>query len=198
MNAESSTSAARADVHLILRVDAMHRCATDVVSLDLGEPHSGLLPGWAPGAHVDVSVAGGLVRQYSLCGDPAQQDRWRIAVLREPDSRGGSRFLHDCVRPGDELRVRGPRNNFALVPADMYLFIAGGIGITPILPMVRQVAGSGRRWTLLARGQARRSRLRRAAGVCDLPTAFLARAGSGPLHIGICAEYDALPGLGHA
>ncbi|MEU6227078.1 PDR/VanB family oxidoreductase [Streptomyces sp. NPDC047042] len=117
------------------------------------------LPPWEPGAHVDLVLepAGGtqqaLVRQYSLCGDPADRTRWRIAVLREPASRGGSAHVHETLAPGDRVQVRGPRNHFALVDAPGLLFVAGGIGITPILPMLAAAEAAGTRWRLLYGGR---------------------------------------------
>jgi ferredoxin-NADP reductase len=103
------------------------------------------LPSWTPGAHIDVELRPGLVRQYSLCGSPAE---WRVAVLREPAGRGGSAYAHDVLAVGDRLRVSEPRNTFPLVPASRYLFIAGGIGITPLLPMIAAVAAQGADWQL--------------------------------------------------
>ena len=91
--------------------------ADGVVVLDLRDPSGSDLPSWTPGAHIDVVPAAGVVRQYSLCGDPADRTVWRIAVLREPDGRGGSRALHDKLAEGDLVEVRGPRNHFPLVPA---------------------------------------------------------------------------------
>ncbi|MFK5004303.1 oxidoreductase, partial [Klebsiella pneumoniae] len=88
---------------------------------------------------MDLALPGAPVRQYSLCGEPGSA-RYRIAVLREEQSRGGSRAVHERLRPGDVVSLRGPRNHFGLVPADEYLFLAGGIGITPVLPMVRAAA----------------------------------------------------------
>ncbi|NLT05847.1 MAG: hypothetical protein GXY03_06010, partial [Solirubrobacterales bacterium] len=117
-------------------VEAVAREAESVVSLVLADPDWGPLPAWTPGAHLDVETPAG-ERQYSLCGDPAEPGRWRIAVLREPDGRGGSVWLHDSVGAGDRLSVRGPRNHFELVDAERYVFVAGGIGITPLVPMVR-------------------------------------------------------------
>ncbi|MFD8484234.1 PDR/VanB family oxidoreductase [Streptomyces sp. NPDC059712] len=117
----------------------------------MGEP----LPAWEPGAHVDVVLGPGLERQYSLCGDPADRTRWRIAVLRETDGRGGSAHVHEEVRTGDKLRVRGPRNNFRLEPAPRYRFVAGGIGITPILPMLAAAEEAGADWSLLYGGRTR-------------------------------------------
>ncbi|WP_030439943.1 PDR/VanB family oxidoreductase [Actinoplanes subtropicus] len=118
-----------------------HEAAADgVVVLELRDPAGSDLPEWAPGAHIDLTPAPGVVRQYSLCGDPADRSVWRIAVLREPDGRGGSQAVHDKLREGDLVEVDGPRNHFPLVPAPRHLFIAGGIGITPLLPMMAAAA----------------------------------------------------------
>lgn len=121
--------------------------ASDVVLLELRAADGAELPAWAPGAHLDVTIQEGVERQYSLCGDPTDLSRYTIAVLREPDGRGGSLHVHEHVAEGTALRVRGPLNHFALSlpPASTplmphYVFVAGGIGITPILPMVRAVA----------------------------------------------------------
>ncbi len=125
--------------------------ADGVVMLDLAG--KGPLPPWQPGAHVDVLLAPGLIRQYSLCGDPGDRSGWRIAVLREPRSRGGSARVHDGLDAGTAIRVRGPRNHFPLEPAGRYLFIAGGIGITPILPMVAAAERAGVPWELAYGGR---------------------------------------------
>jgi ferredoxin-NADP reductase len=143
--------------------------ADGVVVLDLRDPSGSDLPSWTPGAHIDVVPAAGVVRQYSLCGDPADRAVWRIAVLREPDGRGGSRALHDKVAEGDLVEVRGPRNHFPLVPAPRYLFVAGGIGITPLLPMIAAATARGAEWRLHYGGRSRgsmafRSALRSAYG----------------------------------
>ncbi|MFG1708069.1 PDR/VanB family oxidoreductase [Nonomuraea sp. M3C6] len=114
-------------------------------------------PRWTPGAHVDLVLRPDLVRQYSLCGDPADRSVLRIAVLREPDGRGGSRHVHDELRPGSRVRIRGPRNHFPLVASPRYLFIAGGIGITPILPMLAAAERSGADWRLVYGGRLRAS-----------------------------------------
>jgi ferredoxin-NADP reductase len=119
----------------------------------LGEP----LPGWAPGAHVDLLLAPDLERQFSLCGDPADRHVWTVAVLREAAGRGGSAYVHDQLGAGDKVRVRGPRNHFALEPAPRYRFVAGGIGITPILPMLAAAEAAGADWTLLYGGRGRAS-----------------------------------------
>ncbi|MFZ4485266.1 MAG: PDR/VanB family oxidoreductase [Candidatus Nanopelagicales bacterium] len=125
-----------------------------VAELRLAAINDKPLPTWSPGAHVDLVLPSGLVRQYSLCGDPADLS-YTVAVLREPASRGGSAEVHERVQPGDTLMIRGPRNHFPLVPADHYVFIAGGIGITPLLAMVRSVAGSGETWELHYGGRSR-------------------------------------------
>ncbi|MEU6138116.1 PDR/VanB family oxidoreductase [Nocardioides sp. NPDC047086] len=117
--------------------------ADGVMSLELVSADGGDLPGWEPGAHLDIVVPSGLVRQYSLCGDTADRSRYRIAVLREPESRGGSAEIHDTALIGRTIEVRGPRNHFPLEPAVAYVFVAGGIGITPLLPMVAAAERAG-------------------------------------------------------
>jgi ferredoxin-NADP reductase len=131
--------------------------ADDVAVLELRDPRGAQLPAWTPGAHIDLELPGGMVRQYSLCGDPEDRCSWRIAVLREPVGRGGSAYVHAELHPGSLVDARGPRNNFPIVAAPRYLFIAGGIGITPILPMVAAVARSGAQWELHYGGRSRRS-----------------------------------------
>ncbi|RCW39668.1 cytochrome P450 [Halopolyspora algeriensis] len=128
-----------------------------VVSLTLAHPDGDPLPQWSPGAHVDVHTPEGPVRQYSLSSAPERTDRWRIGVLRESDSRGGSRSLHEAAIEGATLTVGWPRNNFPLREASRYLFVAGGIGITPILPMIEQAEASGADWQLLYGGRCRSS-----------------------------------------
>jgi ferredoxin-NADP reductase len=131
--------------------------AEGVVVLELRSPTGAQLPSWHPGAHIDLLLPGGLIRQYSLCGDPCDHDAYTIAVLREDDGRGGSRFIHDELRAGDEVRIRGPRNQFGLVRSEKYTFIAGGIGITPILPMLAAADAAGADWQLHYGGRHRRS-----------------------------------------
>ncbi|MFJ9005705.1 PDR/VanB family oxidoreductase [Streptomyces canus] len=143
-----------------LTVAARTLAADGVVSLTLRRPDGGMLPAWTPGAHIDVLLDGdadGLVRQYSLCGHPAERGVWQIAVLREPEGRGGSAYVHDHLREGSTVRVRGPRNNFPLRPATRHLFVAGGVGITPILPMVEAAEAAGADWCLLYGGRTRTS-----------------------------------------
>ncbi|MPY51045.1 PDR/VanB family oxidoreductase [Streptomyces acidicola] len=131
--------------------------ADGVLALSLSHPLGEELPSWEPGAHIDVLLGPDLERQYSLCGDPADRRTWRIGVLREPEGRGGSAYVHEELREGDKVRVRGPRNNFALRPAPRYRFIAGGIGITPILPMLAAAEAAGAEWSLLYGGRTRDS-----------------------------------------
>lgn len=133
------------------RVAGMAVEAADVVSLTLRGADAAL-PEWQPGAHVDVHLPGGLIRQYSLCGRPGPD--WRIAVLRQPEGRGGSVAVHG-LRVGDALRLSAPRNHFPMAPAPRYLFIAGGIGITPILAMIRRAVDLGADWRLVYLGRSR-------------------------------------------
>ncbi|GAC1386153.1 MAG: PDR/VanB family oxidoreductase [Marmoricola sp.] len=130
--------------------------ADDVVALTLAHPDGEDLPPWTPGAHIDLILGDDLVRQYSLCGSPADAGRWRIGVLRTPDSRGGSTTVHALV-PGAKVRVRGPRNHFPFVTAPRYLFVAGGIGITPLLPMIAAADAAGADWRLIYGGRTRAS-----------------------------------------
>ncbi|WMX47413.1 PDR/VanB family oxidoreductase [Streptomyces roseicoloratus] len=118
------------------------------------------LPDWQPGAHIDLVLPSGTVRQYSLCGDPAERDAYTIAtrlVEAGQGGRGGSREVHEQVHVGTELEIRGPRNRFPLAPAPSYVFVAGGIGITPILPMVRAAEAACADWRLLYCGRSRAS-----------------------------------------
>ncbi|MBN9743439.1 oxidoreductase [Amycolatopsis sp. A1MSW2902] len=127
--------------------------ADDVKSLRLAPVSGDQIPAWEPGAHIDLVLGPGLERQYSLCGDPDDRHHWRIGVLREPESRGGSSYVHDKLSVGDQVLCRGPRNNFALADAERYLFIAGGIGITPILPMIGRCEAAGKPWRLVYGGR---------------------------------------------
>ncbi|WP_063039692.1 PDR/VanB family oxidoreductase [Nocardia grenadensis] len=134
----------RSGFDLRLVVDDIREEADGVRGLHLRAADGGLLPAWRPGAHLDLFLPSGRLRQYSLCGNPRERFRYRIAVRRIDDGAGGSLEMHRDLRPGDPLRARGPRNAFTFVAAPAYLFLAGGIGITPILPMVRAAGGRGR------------------------------------------------------
>jgi ferredoxin-NADP reductase len=141
-----------------LRISERVRAADGVVTLTLVDPAGRELPPWTPGAHIDLILPEiDLVRQYSLCGSPTDRYAWRVAVLLEPDGRGGSRHVHESLATGTTVLVRGPRNHFQLEPSARYLFIAGGIGITPILPMVAAAEAAGRDWELLYGGRSRAS-----------------------------------------
>ncbi|MFJ6596212.1 PDR/VanB family oxidoreductase [Streptomyces violaceusniger] len=131
--------------------------ADGVAVLTLRHPHGEPLPQWQPGAHIELLLDNGLVRHYSLCGAPGDRSAWRIGVLHAPEGRGGSAYVHAKLHVDVEVRTRTPRNNFALRPARRYLFIAGGIGITPILPMLAAVEAAGAHWRLLYGGRSRSS-----------------------------------------
>lgn len=135
-----------------LVVDSMEDVAEDVVALTLRAADRRELPRWTPGAHIDLILNDDLTRQYSLCGDPLNQSAWRIAVLKEPNGRGGSTLVHDLAE-GSTVRVRGPRNHFPLTSSPRYLFIAGGIGITPVVPMIAEAAAAKADWRLIYGGR---------------------------------------------
>lgn len=143
---------------LKLRVSAVAAEARDVMRLELAAPDGGELPAFEPGAHLSLQLPGGLQRQYSLCNDWRERHRYVLGVSRAAASRGGSSHVHGSVRVGSELACSPPANNFRLVPdAPRYLFVAGGIGITPILAMVRWCEAAGKPWKLVyaARTRAR-------------------------------------------
>jgi ferredoxin-NADP reductase len=140
-----------------LYVAAHERIADGVVSLTLRDPLGRDLPSWSPGANVTLELGPHLHRQYSLCGDPADRTGWTVGVLRDPDGRGGSDYVHDSVRVGGSLTVSGPRNNFELVESERYLMIAGGIGITALKPMLEHADATGRSWSLVYCGRSRQA-----------------------------------------
>ena len=140
------------DTTVVSRISA----ADGVDYFELGALDGATLPPWEPGAHIDVLLPVGGERQYSLSGSPSAPT-WRIAVLREPNGRGGSEWMHDSVTAGDTVRVRGPRNHFTFSPTteSSYLFIAGGIGITPLAPMAEAAAAAGAPYRILYSGRSR-------------------------------------------
>jgi ferredoxin-NADP reductase len=140
-----------------LVVEAAEAVSEDVVALTLADPGGASLPPWTPGAHVDLLLTPDLVRQYSLCGPPSDDRRIRVAVLREPAGRGGSAYVHDRLTAGSRVRVRGPRNHFPLVGSPRYVFVAGGIGIAPLLPMLAEATAAGAGWRLVYLGRSRRT-----------------------------------------
>ncbi|QGU85864.1 PDR/VanB family oxidoreductase [Erwinia sorbitola] len=129
-------------------VDALSRQGSKNIALTLVSADGGPLPSWQAGAHVDLHLAGGLVRQYSLAGDPQQRDSYLLCVKREAASRGGSRFVHEQLRLGQRLTLSVPRNIFSLQPAEHSVLMAGGIGITPLLAMAEQLDASGQSFEL--------------------------------------------------
>ncbi|MEU6041403.1 PDR/VanB family oxidoreductase [Actinomadura sp. NPDC047616] len=135
--------------------------AEGVVGLEFADPREPGgregrdLPGWEPGAHLTLRLPGGTAREYSLCGDPADRGRYTVAVQREAASRGGSAYVHERLRVGEIIEVDGPKNTFALQDAPAHLLIAGGIGVTPLLPMAEALAARGAPWRMLYCGRSR-------------------------------------------
>jgi ferredoxin-NADP reductase len=130
--------------------------APDVVGLTLADPDGGLLPSWTPGAHIDVRLPSGRRRQYSLCGPPGRRTDYRIAVRRIADGGGGSIEMHETFDVGDTLVFEGPRNAFYLVTDEHeVLFLIGGIGVTPILPMIQLAHQHGINWRAVYAGRSR-------------------------------------------
>lgn len=151
-------------LNLVVRERSVVAADQDVVAFTLAAVGGGELPRWRPGAHLDVTLPSGAVRQYSLCGDPRDRYRYRIAVRRIPEGKGGSIELHDAVRVGDVLGVKGPRNAFPLATTGhlnagvrQFHFVAGGIGITPILPMLAVATERGLPWTMTYAGRSKES-----------------------------------------
>lgn len=130
--------------------------APDVVALTLADPSGGLLPSWTPGAHIDVRLPSGRRRQYSLCGSPGRRTDYRIAVRRIADGGGGSIEMHEAFHVGDKFEFEGPRNAFYLVTDEReVLFVIGGIGVTPILPMIQTAQQRGINWRAVYAGRGR-------------------------------------------
>ncbi|ODU21943.1 MAG: hypothetical protein ABS87_04335 [Sphingomonas sp. SCN 67-18] len=144
------------DRSLIVEVSDVAAEARDVMRLELRPTGGAMLPPFQPGAHVEIGLPGGLVRHYSLVNDWRETDRYVIAVSRTVDSRGGSDFLHTGVRRGMKLKISAPRNNFSLNPeAGRYLFVAGGIGITPIMAMIHWCDANEKPWRLIYAARSR-------------------------------------------
>ncbi len=134
---------------MALRVTRNEAIADGINLFEFRAPDGAALPEFSAGAHIAVRVPSGAIRKYSLCNDPAERSHYQVAVKREASGRGGSIDLIDNVKPGDTVMVSAPVNDFALPPrATDFLFIAGGIGITPILAMIRQVQAAGKRFRL--------------------------------------------------
>lgn len=127
-----------------LRVVRAEKIADDIHLFELRDPSGAALPAFTSGAHIGVRTPGGEERKYSLCNDPAETDRYEIAVKREPNGRGGSKSMCDDLAVGATLTVSDPKNDFELVPSPAgYTFIAGGIGVTPLLSMARHLLSQG-------------------------------------------------------
>lgn len=139
-----------------VRIEAGDAIARGVRRLTLRPVGGTALPAWEPGAHIDLLLPSGLVRQYSLCGSPHDLAQYEIAVLHEPEGRGGSDEVHR-LPIGAEVGVVGPRNRFPLHEAARYLFVAGGIGITPLLPMIEEVSRRGADWRMVYGGRSRQT-----------------------------------------
>lgn len=140
----------------VLRVHQKTWEAQGVTSVTFVHPEGESLPRWEPGAHLSLHLPNGLVREYSLCSDPDDTSHWTVAVLRVPDSRGGSSLIHEELQIGSEILVDGPRNLFQVDgDARRHLLVAGGIGITPIVAMTRALAAKGADWHLLYTGRSR-------------------------------------------
>ncbi len=130
----------------------------DVVALTFADPDGGLLPSWTPGGHVDVALPSGRRREYSLCGVPGRRTEYRIAVRRLEDGGGGSVEMHEAYAEGDTLAFEGPRNAFYLGSGEhQALFVIGGIGVTPILPMINEAQQRGMDWRAVYAGRNRES-----------------------------------------
>lgn len=130
--------------------------ADAVLAVELAPADGTPSPTWEAGSHIDLVVGDGSSRQYSLCGTPGAPS-WRVAVLQEDSGRGGSRWVHEVLRPGQRVEVGGPRNHFALEDASSYVFVAGGVGITPLLPMMASATEAGADWILHYYGRSRSS-----------------------------------------
>lgn len=134
---------------LKVRVLSITPAAERIVEIRLESADGEPLPTWTPGSHIDVFLDADLVRQYSLCSGP-DDTTWRLGVLEELAGRGGSHHVHHRLRVGDVLEVSHPRNNFPLELSDRpIVFVSGGIGITPLLPMVYATQAAGSRWRML-------------------------------------------------
>lgn len=152
----SASSIRAGHKELALTVAAIKPLANEIIELELRAPSAEPLVEWAPGAHVDVVLPGDISRSYSLAGSPADRNCYRIAVLREANGRGGSQAIHR-MKEGDGIRVRWPRNNFPLKPAPAYHFLASGIGVTPLLPMIETAREQNIPWRLDYVGRTRES-----------------------------------------
>jgi cytochrome P450/ferredoxin-NADP reductase len=156
-NRSTRVTLATREFEAAVSVDGKTLVADGVAALTLRAVDGNPLPRWEPGAHVDLIIDRAKTRQYSLCGSVQDPHVWRLGILRDPAGSGASLYVHDTLEVGSTVRVRGPRNNFPLVDSARYLFIAGGIGITPILPMIAAAEVAGADWQLVYGGRQRAS-----------------------------------------
>ncbi|MDN7437448.1 PDR/VanB family oxidoreductase [Burkholderia multivorans] len=134
---------------ITLEVTGVRYEARDVSILELRDIKGGMLPPFTPGAHLELVLPGAMRRHYSICNDPSERDRYCIGVGLARESRGGSKYIHEQVRVGTRIETFGPRNNFPLVDSvGASVFVAGGIGITPIMSMIRRCESQGKDWHL--------------------------------------------------
>ena len=129
-------------------VDGLWRQGAKNLAVRLVSAEGQPLPAWTPGAHIDLHLPCGLIRQYSLTGSPAERDHYLLCIAREAQSRGGSGYVHDTLRPGQPLMISAPRNHFPLHEGGHVVLLAAGIGITPLLAMAHARAASGASFTL--------------------------------------------------
>lgn len=168
-----------------VRVVAIHYEAADIVSFFLERPDRSPLWPVEPGSHVDVHLPNGMMRSYSLSNHDGRSERYRLTVARDLNSKGGSTFLHDSIRAGQMVEISAPRNNFPLFEAaNLTVMVAGGIGVTPFLPMMERLNALGRKWRIHYCVRTRE----RAALLGEIEK--LAEAGLGEL----VANYDEEPG----
>ena len=140
-----------------LAVVSRRELALSVIELELADAEGLVLPPLEPGAHIDLRLGADMIRQYSLVEVADSGDTWRVAVLVDPSGRGGSTLISESLLEGSTIDISGPRNHFALEPAPSYLFIAGGIGVTPLVAMCRRAEATGADWSLAYLGHARES-----------------------------------------
>lgn len=153
----SKNLTASAESEISLHIAEKKKVADNVVQFTLEAEKGKALPSWEPGAHISISIGDLGYRQYSLCHDAQEVDRWRIGILRDSGGLGGSQYLHEAIKEGDHIRVRGPRNHFQLQPSTRYLFVAGGIGITPITSMIKAAEKAQAQYKAIYLGTARSS-----------------------------------------
>lgn len=152
---DSAHSLSQESAWMDVLISKRENAATDIISLELEAENGARLPAFEAGAHVDVLIKSGLVRQYSLTGDPSERFRYRLGILLDNQSRGGSSEIHTAFKAGDLIQIGRPRNNFPIKPAAHTILFAGGIGITPMLSMAYALEAQGASWELHYCGRSR-------------------------------------------